>query len=328
MKTVNLTVKNTLFEVDSIKNILQTVYPLPAGMNLQFMRAGVNDTYVVNAKTSKYIFRIYRFGLRSYDEIEFELKLLNHLKTKGADVSYPIKNSNGHDIIPINSPEGLRYGVLFSYADGDAIKYTDEKGEMADAYGRSLAKIHLAQTDFSSDYQRPINQETLLLQPLEKIKTFFADHQENFQIIKDTTAFVASEFAKLADDALTPGFCHGDSNCGNANINANKLTFFDFDCCGFGWLEYDLATFYWGAFLINKKQRWQPFIKAYCQVNTQMRINQDAIALLVAMRQVWLMGLHHDAALLYGNSWYNKQYFDANAQFFITWKKNYLEKNI
>ncbi|HHL31288.1 MAG TPA: homoserine kinase, partial [Oceanospirillales bacterium] len=131
MKTVTLTTKNTLFAVDSVKNMLQTVYPLPVGITLQFMRAGVNDTYVAKAKNSKYIFRIYRFGLRSYDEIEFELKLLNHLKAKGADVSYPIKSSNGHYIIPVNSPEGLRYGVLFSYAEGDAIKYTDEKGEMA-----------------------------------------------------------------------------------------------------------------------------------------------------------------------------------------------------
>jgi thiamine kinase-like enzyme len=40
---------------------------------------------------------------------------------------------------------------------------------------------------------------------------------------------------------LEIGFCHGDFHGGNACQKDGSFTFYDFDCCGWGYRAYDLA---------------------------------------------------------------------------------------
>ena len=330
MTTEILTLKpfNTLFTTDSILKHLVALYGISKTSKVELVQIGVNDTYLLQSKGKKYIYRLYRLNLRSHQEIHFELDYLTFLKSKGVAVSDPLKNINNDYIVPIDSPEGLRYGVLFNYAQGKMVTYKDEEGVLASLYGEHVASMHLAQKEFSSKYNRNLNLDTLVHEPLAKIPSLFADHPKSTTMVNDMAQFVLERFDDLGQDQLTQGVCHGDTHCGNAHINTDDIiTFFDFDCCGQGWLEYDLATFKWGSLSINKKQRYDHFLAGYSSINS-MPISNQAINLLVAIRQIWLLGLHADSARLYGTTWYQQRYVEMNDRFFSEWKKGYLDNTL
>ncbi len=318
---------NTVFDARSIQACIEPYYPTIANGQIIFLQAGVNDTYLVDTAAQKYIFRLYRFNLRSFEDIKFEVELLKYLASEGASVSEPIINTNHQYMIPIESPEGLRYGVLFSFAEGQNINYQDDDGTLAHIYGVNLARCHQVQQGFSTNIiRKELDLDHLFHKPMYNIRKLFSAQQDHLNIIEDTADFVLTEFQKLPDDSLTEGICHGDTNCGNVHVtDLNEMTFFDFDCCGKGWLEYDLATFYWGALFEDKKERWDHFSAGYKTIFPDRKINHDSINLLIAIRQLWILGLHYDSSLLHGKNWYNKNYFEMNTGFLVEWKKRYQE---
>lgn len=62
------------------------------------------------------------------------------LSENNLGVSSPIKDKNGKFIQEINAPEGIRYVVLFSFAQGKKIRFMDK--ETCFAIGSLMAKIH------------------------------------------------------------------------------------------------------------------------------------------------------------------------------------------
>lgn len=315
---------NTLFTTESILQSLISLYKVSKNSEVILIQTGVNDTYLLKTKNNKYIFRLYRLNLRSYQDIHFELELLTFLKARGMTVSDPLKNTQDSYITSVSCPEGLRYGVLFNYAQGEGISYKDETGKLAQLYGEHVASMHLAQKGFTAKYDRELNLDKLIHEPLTKIPDLFAEHKQSLAVIEETAQFVLERFNELNKDQLNPGVCHGDLHCGNAHIDANnKMTFFDFDCCGQGWLEYDLAVYNWACLTIDKKQRYDHFLAAYSSINS-MPINTEAINLFIAMRHIWILGLHADAAKQHGTVWYPKGYFEMNTKFLTEWKKRYL----
>ncbi len=319
---------NTVYDAQSIKRCITPLFPQLAEAEVLFLQAGVNDTYLLTTANRKYIFRLYRYNLRSVQDIQFEIELLQYLVKEGVGVSQPLMHAQQDYMVPIHSPEGLRYGVMFSYAPGELISFQDDDGTMAELYGINLARFHQAQQGFSSKQQRiEMNVEYLVHQPMQNIRKLFVGQQDKLAVIEDTASFVLAEFEQLPAESLTQGICHGDSNCGNVHITSDQqLTFFDFDCCAKGWLEYDLATFYWAALFENKTERWQHFLHGYQTIRHHAEANQDAINILIAMRQLWLLGLHYESSLLHGRNWYNNSYFEINTQFLMVWKKRYMEQ--
>lgn len=55
----------------------------------------MNDTYIVETGSDKYIFRVYRADRRNRSEIAFELDVLNHLHQNNVNVSIPIAQKDG-----------------------------------------------------------------------------------------------------------------------------------------------------------------------------------------------------------------------------------------
>ena len=63
-------------------------------------------------------FKIYARKDIDKDAIEAEIEIVNHLKQSGLSVAYPISMKDGKYLLPIETPEGARFGVLFSEAEG------------------------------------------------------------------------------------------------------------------------------------------------------------------------------------------------------------------
>lgn len=99
----------------------------------------VSDTYILENLSSKYIFKIYRTAHRSLTEIKGEVELLNTLKSGGAKVAFPIEDVHGEFIQSFNAAEGKRYGVLFSFAEGEVV---DMNEAQLTTLGKEMAVVH------------------------------------------------------------------------------------------------------------------------------------------------------------------------------------------
>ena len=93
-------------------------YAIASPVRCRLLKRGLNDTYLLTTEGGPYVLRVYRAGWRSGDEIQYELDLLRHLHVRGVAVSVPIAAHGDRLALPVAAPEGIRYLVLFTYANG------------------------------------------------------------------------------------------------------------------------------------------------------------------------------------------------------------------
>ncbi len=308
-----------------------------------FLHLGLNDTFRIRTRSIVYIARVYRHGWRTRAEILYELEALRHLQARGVNVAAPILRRDGELIAEVGAPEGVRYLVLFSYAEGEEPCYDAETGaaqsddHRSDAYlyGRSVAQVHAASDDFTCDHARfALDLDYLLTHPLRKIQPFLLDRPADWDYLVGLTQRVCQQIEKWLSDPINPinqldiGFCHGDLHGGNGHIQqaSRSLTFFDFDCCGRGWRAYDLAVFRWNVGVNGQPLRvWEEFLLGYGEERAIAAIDFAAIPYFVAVRQVWIMGLHCGNAGDWGVGWLDDRYFDQALNFLRTWENDALE---
>ncbi|RDI13263.1 phosphotransferase [Flavobacterium sp. AG291] len=203
----------------------------------------VSDTYVVETENSKYIFKIYRSSHRSEEEIKGEAQLLNLLKESDVSVSHTIPDSKGNMLTPFTAAEGERFGMLFTYAEGEPeYNLTDSQLE---TLGTEMAKFHNVSATIQLDYSRAeFNIDTTLRHPLAVVKPAFKNMPEEYIVLTELANKAITELEKLPLDKLPTGYCQFDFLPKNFHFFGDKLTFFDFDFAGKGYLIYDITTFY------------------------------------------------------------------------------------
>lgn len=245
--------------------------------SITFIKRGFNDTYLIQSGTDKYILRVYKHNWRSLESIESELKFLNHLKDGGISVSFPIADNQKQFIHSIDAPEGIRYAVLFSYAEGEQVrKLTIEQAELL---GIQTGKIHsLSQNknfgtpahNYDIDYQ--------FEKTLSTLKLILVDHPNEYNYIIQLNGYFTELFSDIDKTQLATGVCHGDLQAENFHLNSkNKLTFFDFDFFGDGYLIYDIGVFIWYDHKNKPKEIVDAFLKGY---QSQRKLSEKEIELL------------------------------------------------
>jgi Ser/Thr protein kinase RdoA (MazF antagonist) len=118
----------------------------------RFLIRNVSDVYLLEDESDKYIFKIYRNSYRKLYEINGEVQLLNILKERGAPVSYAIEDLSGNQVQTFQAAEGIRNGVLFSFAKGKVVPNPDD--EQLKILGGNLALIHDITAGCELDYER------------------------------------------------------------------------------------------------------------------------------------------------------------------------------
>jgi Ser/Thr protein kinase RdoA (MazF antagonist) len=309
----------------SAKDLLLDViskYDIETPLECSFLHAGLNDSYLINAKTGKYILRVYRAGWRSDSDILSELDVLLHLKRRGVPVSAPVPRKDGTLLYKIPAPEGDRTIVLFTYAPGKPMAYAD-KNECLQ-YGKSVARIHSETDEFKIRHQRfSLNLEHLLDEPLKNVKKLLMYRPDDWNYLQSLAERLRQHIMDVPLSVLEKGFCHGDFHGGNAHIEQDgTITFFDFDCCGYGWRAYDIAVFRWSARLIGReKEQWPHFLSGYQEMRLLSEADIKSTRYFVAIRHLWLLGLHTGGGRDWGSGWMNDQYFDKAIKFFREWEE-------
>src|SRR5687767_725603 len=108
---------NSTLSATHVGELIEEKYKFSSHTTCKLFRTGINHSYIVSTEDKKFVFRIYSLNWRSLVEIAEEIRLLNLLKENDLAVSHPIKDQNANYIQSLQAPEGVRYGVLFSFAE-------------------------------------------------------------------------------------------------------------------------------------------------------------------------------------------------------------------
>ena len=307
-------VAHSILNPTSLASYIARHYDIGCVAECKFLNRGLNDTFLVETTTDKFILRVYHLNWRTKSDIAYELEVLVYLANKGADVSRPIKRKDGATFDAVIAPEGSRYLALFTFAAGEALDYEDGEEEKSLLYGRSVARIHTLTDSFSSEYKRfELSRDNLIDQPLKEIQPLLSQRSEDWEYLVGFANALSAKIEALdVSNILQKGFCHGDFHGWNAHIDENKqLTFFDFDCCGQGWRVYDIATFFWGARIRDiHTKRCSAFLSGYTEVRSLSEAEIAAIPYFVAIRHIWLIGTLAANGGDLGYGWMDNKYMD------------------
>ncbi|MCF0069062.1 phosphotransferase [Dyadobacter sp. CY261] len=210
-------------------------------VDCRILKTGISDTYLITTPEKRYIFRVYSFQWRTMEEISEELRLLDHLSANGVSVSFPIADLESAFIHTFAAPEGERYGVLFSFAEGEKVFNFDAETHFQ--IGTLMARMHLLTENFALK-RVTYSEKELLIDSLTRIGQFLAEDTQEMQYMKTVQEYLIQEIRNADSDNIRKGAVHLDLWFDNMNVTSDgQITFFDFDFCGNGWLCLDMAYY-------------------------------------------------------------------------------------
>ena len=261
---------------------------------------GVNDTYLFKHDDNEYYFKVYYYGLRTFEELQAEVEIVNHLKKDRISVSFPLETKAGHYIVKLNAPEGKRFGILYSAATGICVSNDAITDAMTKNLGAYFGRIHKSWDRIVKPVNRwKIDLKTFVDDSLEYMTPLKNYCSFDFQFIEEVAQATKDSIYKLdKQKILSSGLCHGDFYAGNIHFDEQKApTLFDFDFSGYGWRAYDLSVFLgafgWGCSrkAIEKRAiRKDIFFKEYMQYNQMNEREIESIFLFVPFRRIFNFG--------------------------------------
>lgn len=234
-------VSNSNLSAPHLALFLQSQYGLNTDTKCRIIRAGINDTYMVSGGADKYVFRVYSLKWRTETEIREEIRLLIMLKDNDISVSYPVADVNGNYIQILNAPEGDRFGILYSYAAGEKLHNYD--ADMHYKVGKFMARFHLL-TAGQTIGRVTYTPEILLVNSLKQIEEFLPADTDEMKFMQKVQRYLLDVLRHADVSRLRIGIVHTDMWFDNMNITPEgKITVFDFDFSGNGWLCMDVAYY-------------------------------------------------------------------------------------
>lgn len=305
-------VTNSNLSATHIGLFLQEKYSLSKDTKCQIIKAGINDSYLVTDNLDKFVFRVYSLNWRSKAEIEEEIKLLNKLKENAISISYPLLDKENNYIQTLNAPEGDRFGVLFTFASGEKLHIISQETHFQ--IGQLMARLHnitnkqgLNRVDYSPNI--------ILVDSLKKISLFLANDTVEMSFMKSAQTYLLKEFEMANISEIRQGIVHLDIWFDNLNITRdNKVTLFDFDFCGNGWLCLDIAYYILQLHNIERYEvkDYQPkiesFIKGYESVTPISDEEKRLIPMLGVSLYFFYLGVQCQRYDNWSNSFLNENY--------------------
>ncbi len=319
-------VTNSNLSATHLGLFLQEKYLLSKGAKCQLIRAGINDTYLVTDYLDKYVFRVYSLNWRTRTEIVEEINLLDKLKQNKISISYPLPDKENNFIQILNAPEGDRFAVLFTYASGHKLHIFS--GETHYQIGRLIARLHEI-TNSQKLNRVDYTPEVILIDSLKKVATFLPSDTEEFNFLLSAQKFLLNELKNADISQIRQGIVHLDIWFDNLNItDDNKVTIFDFDFCGNGWLCLDIAYYILQLHNIEKYEAkdYQPkidsFVKGYESITPISNEEKRLIPALGVSLYFFYLGIQCQRYDNWSNSFLSENYLKRYINGFV---KRYYE---
>ena len=315
-------IASTLSEKE-LGNFIKEKYQLSENFDCKLFRTGVNHTYFISDDETKFVFRVYCHNWRTKREIEQELELLMLLKNNFLTISHPIADINGNLIQEINAPEGIRYAVLFSYAEGEKMRFMSNK--TCFSIGSLMAKIHNI-TQNKKIERVNYDSEILLTKAYQHLKPFFDENLDEMKFLKEIESKTPKRFQEFINSKNTEGIVHLDIWYDNLSVNnENEITIFDFDNCGNGLLILDVGYFLKQLFFIESDKneyelKAKSFLNGYQKTRNLSKKEIELIPEAGASIFVFYLGVQAQRF-----DWSNIFFTENYLKMFVGRIKNWLE---
>jgi Ser/Thr protein kinase RdoA (MazF antagonist) len=293
----------------------------------------LHDTYKITTANKTYFFKVYRQGIRSMEEIQDEIDILNYLKSTGIEVAYPVAKQDGTYIGQFQTINGIRYGVLYTSVGIREFSELGETAESNERLGNYIASLHNAfdKCDFNIN-RRDLDANLFIDESMSAIKQFSSIHHFDIEFLEEVAKKVKEKLDNLSAKKPQYGICHGDLYSGNLRVDSyNNPILFDFDFCGNGWRAYDISMyafpFAMGSDLVKlekREQRKNQFLNGYNKVRSMSDNEIDSIALFIPFRRIFNIGTIYITFLQ--NTWGDAAVI-RNVDDDITMLKKWLELN-
>jgi Ser/Thr protein kinase RdoA (MazF antagonist) len=305
-------VTNSNLSATHIGLFLQGKYPLSKDAKCQLIKAGINDTYLVTDNSDKFVFRVYSLNWRTKAEIGEEIKLLNQLKQNDISISYPLSDNENNYIQTLNAPEGDRFAVLFIFASGEKQHIISKETHFQ--IGQLMARLHKITHNHKLN-RIDYTPEIILIDSLKKVSSFLTTDTEEMNFMKSAQSYLLKEFENADTSQIRQGVVHLDIWFDNLNItNDNKVTIFDFDFCGNGWLCLDVAYYVLQLHNIEKYEAkdYQPkvdsFLKGYESITPLSTEEKRLIPILGVSLYFFYLGIQCQRYDNWSNSFLSENY--------------------
>lgn len=297
-------------------------------LSCRLLVRNVSDTYILQDANDRYIFKIYRDAHRKLDQIRGEVELLQLLKEKNIGVAAPIPDRTGDIIQQFQAAEGIRNGVLLEFAKGKAILLPDYK-QLA-LIGRELAALHKVTANHTLRYPRiKYDVYTTLQRPLKIIATRFAGLPEEYEYLKKLAADTQKALEALDPSTFSYGICHYDFMPKNFHLDEDdRVTIFDFDWAGYGYLANDLMVMCFQYFFVEKAGMithdeanccLNLFLQGYRQLRAISPAELKAIPHLGAMFLIYGLGFYEDNFDDFSNTFLTPRFLRDRVKFIQQW---------
>jgi Ser/Thr protein kinase RdoA (MazF antagonist) len=303
---------------DVLLKSLVCEYEIDLPATCRLLQVGLNDTYLLTTRHAQHVVRFYR-AQRGAAEVSYELDLVNHLAVKGVSVAAPIPTKDGHFALPFLTPEGTRHLVVFTYAAGIPVAWTDP--EQCYLAGRLLGAIHYASDDFvSSHSSRQPELGRLIDESLEAIRPYLLHRSADWEFLGAFTKQLSIRAYAAVRMGLDWGACHGDFDAANIHIGAHEaLTVFDFDRSGLGWRVCDFyhvrkAAMRRGALV------WEAFLSGYREKRFLAAVDIEALSLFFVIRRFCKLGMLAENGNEQGIRQFRDDRLDRWMKFFRDWE--------
>ncbi|WPQ61077.1 phosphotransferase [Chitinophaga sancti] len=275
-------VVSSILSAQYLVPLFQVKYNLSRDTTCRLLKAGVNHSYLVTDGDNKYIFRIYCINWRTKKDIAEEIRLLNLLRAHAMPVTYPIADFDNDYVQLLHAPEGLRYGVLFSYAHGE--KILQYPTALHYKMGATIARLHQVTENFKLD-RVDYTPAVMVVDSFERLKGYLPLETEEMQWMQQAQDYLLKLYATIDHSRVRNGAVHMDLWFDNMNIANDEFTIFDFDFCGNGMLCYDLAYYILQVHSTERentevcKEKVAAFLEGYSSITT---ISEEEKALIPA----------------------------------------------
>jgi Ser/Thr protein kinase RdoA (MazF antagonist) len=234
---------------------------------------------------------------RSVDAVRAELDWIAHLADGGAAVASGVPSSGGHLVEVVPDGDGGEFvAAAFVYAEGVGPRTEDTLIDIAEAYGRAVGRMHALTKSYSpseATWTREHWDHPTMLNAREWLP-------ETESVAAARLEEVIASCRALPRDGDSYGLVHQDAHGGNFHIGADgRLTFFDFDDCGYTWFANDIAIVMFYAALFKDDPpaflaRFMPvFLKGYASENSLDPAWLTEMPLFLKLREVGLYAVIH-----------------------------------
>jgi Ser/Thr protein kinase RdoA (MazF antagonist) len=226
----------------TLKKIDHTITPFIAARywgaddnSVKLVSDGINLVYRFEVNGAGKYLRVTHQKIRPQSDlaaaIDFQLFLCSH----GSPICQPIPSNSGRYIEEVDQGD-LKFLVhATNEVPGQVINLERTERSMYEAWGKSLAQIHLA----ASKYQPAPQHKYMTWQKLWKETAGYLINEDDD--LKSAFQLIKNRFNELSANDGNFGLTHGDHRTGNVLYDGHEIHIIDFDEPVYHWYLADIA---------------------------------------------------------------------------------------